>query len=110
MTIRSSAWWSKTHKDGRYLRYPSEPFLSPVSTSFRSHACACTANCNGFVRLLIGGGGAEFRSPTLRYHKVLDRNLAQSIRIALACASSFDYTLRDDFVYWIVAVADMESQ
>jgi hypothetical protein len=30
------AWWSKTHKDARCLRYPSEPFLSPVSTSFRS--------------------------------------------------------------------------
>jgi hypothetical protein len=44
-------------KDARFLRYPSEPFLSPVSTSFRSHVCACTANCNGFVRLLIGGGG-----------------------------------------------------
>ena len=27
-----------------------------------------------------------------------------------ACADSFDDTLCDDFVYWIIPVANMESQ
>ena len=32
------------------------------------------------------------------------------MRIAHTCAGSFDDTLRDDLVYWIIPVADMESQ
>ena len=45
----------------------------------------------------------------LRDHEVLDGHLAQIVRVAHACAGSFDDTLRDDLVYWIIPVADMKS-
>jgi hypothetical protein len=58
----------------------------------------------------IEGDSDQLAKWTLWNHKVLDCHLAQIVRIAHACTGSFDDTLSDDFVYWIVAVADMESQ
>ena len=49
------------------------------------------------------------RKRSLRNHKVLDSHLAQIVQIAHACPGSFDDTLNDDLVYWIIAGADMES-
>jgi hypothetical protein len=83
------------------------------------HYCS-PSSCSAFTcikSVIISGGKgcgsserARFRtSRTLRNHKVFDCHLAQIVRITHACTGSFNDTLSDDLVYWIIAVADMES-